>query len=84
MHKVELGPRESEEAWRGFPGSELQKLLHNWTVSRVEELRNQLENCPVDRVGGIQAAIKEVRSLNGFLHKRDPRSVEEIYGRQQN
>ena len=81
MFKVDLGPRESEEAWRGFPGSDLQKLLHNFTVARVEELRTQLENCPIEKAAGIQASIKEVRTLNAFLHKRDPKSVEEIYAR---
>lgn len=71
-----------EEAWARteLAGSRPQRLLHNFLVARIEEMRNRLETSDAQEVVRCQIAIREARTLLGELHAHDPESVKILYG----
>lgn len=77
---VDLSADEQKWAQDELVGSRPQRLLHNYLVHRIEQCRTQMETATPDEVVALQVAIREARSLLGYLHSFDPESVRKTYG----
>ena len=61
----------AEVAQVSFPGSSAQDVLHNRCVARLEELKLQCINSPMDRVRDIQIEYSATARLLGIIHEWD-------------
>jgi hypothetical protein len=77
---VDISPREENDAWKKFPGTDIQKVLHNSLTQRIEETRLRLEACATEECAGHQASIKELRALLVVIHGKDSAEIQAIYG----
>jgi hypothetical protein len=71
LELIELSDSEEAHGWAILPRHLIQHTIHNTLVRKVEELRNELEAAPVEKVPQLQAEIKAHRHLLGLIHRKD-------------
>jgi hypothetical protein len=76
---VDLSSEEQHWARKEVPGSRYQRYLHNYLVSRIEELRSRLETAAPEDLVRLQSAICENRTFLGELHAHDPEAIKSLY-----
>ncbi len=76
---VEISSEETSRAWNHLKGSDVQKILHNYLVTRIDEMRLALETSEMENVTRLQAGILAHRNLLNVVHSYDTPNLKEQY-----
>ncbi len=79
MNLVKIDSNNEGKAWQQFPGSEIQKSLHNDLVKRIEQGRTALEGVSPEELARMQGELRAYRNLLTFIHSKDSKEIKEIY-----
>ena len=65
-----------------FQGSDAQKLIRAEIDGLIEELKQQLESVPPEKLLSVQESLRVTRRIrDAIIHVHDRRDTQEAYGR---
>lgn len=71
LELLEVHPGDAAKAWELFPGSPMQRTLHNEVVRLATEARDKFETTKVEDLPRLQCEIAALRTLLGVIHRKD-------------